>query len=79
MHGMFWGFPDTVSAENTAGIHPLSSYQKIVSDFCDWNDHLYPCIVDYGPFWIYRITPFFNDYARNSSWFFPLWFFQGQD
>jgi len=40
MHGMFWEFPATFSAENTAGIRPLSSYQKIVSDFCDWNDQI---------------------------------------
>ncbi len=37
MHGMFWSFPKTFSAENLAGICPLSSYLKIVGDFCEWN------------------------------------------
>ncbi|MBD3265658.1 hypothetical protein GF373_03230 [bacterium] len=41
MHGMFWDFPQTFSAKNTAGIKPLSTYLKIVVDFSQWND----CIV----------------------------------
>ncbi len=40
MHGLFWEFPESFCAENTAGIQPLSSYLKIVSDFCVWNNQL---------------------------------------
>lgn len=37
MHGMFWRFPGTFSDGNRAGIRPLSSYLKIIGDFCGWN------------------------------------------
>ncbi len=40
MHGMFWKFPRSFSAANTAGIAPLSSYLKVVGDFARWNDRL---------------------------------------
>ncbi len=40
MHGMFWKFPKTFSAANTAGIAPLSSYLKIVGDFARWGDRI---------------------------------------
>ncbi|MCB1095455.1 MAG: hypothetical protein KDN22_07725 [Verrucomicrobiae bacterium] len=40
MHGAFWKFPKTFSAENTAGIAPRSSYLKVVGDFCRWGDHV---------------------------------------
>ncbi|MGB8166373.1 MAG: hypothetical protein WCF18_02710, partial [Chthoniobacteraceae bacterium] len=40
MHGMFWKFPRTFSAANTAGIAPLSSYLKIVGDFARWGDRV---------------------------------------
>jgi hypothetical protein len=40
MHGMFWRFPKTFSAANTAGIAPLSSYLKIVGDFARWGDRV---------------------------------------
>ena len=40
MHGMFWRFPKTFSADNTAGIAPRSSYLKVIGDFCRWNDRL---------------------------------------
>ena len=36
MHGMFWEFPRTFSAGNTVGIRPVSSYIKVVGDFCEW-------------------------------------------
>lgn len=36
MHGMFWDFPKTFSANNTSGIRPLSSYLKIIGDFTEW-------------------------------------------
>lgn len=40
MHGMFWRFPKTFSATNTAGITPRSRYLKVVGDFCRWNDRV---------------------------------------
>lgn len=40
MHGMFWKFPCTFSAANTAGIAPLSSYLRIVGDFARWRDRI---------------------------------------
>jgi hypothetical protein len=36
MHGMFWRFPKTFGAANTAGIRPRSAYLKVVGDFCRW-------------------------------------------
>jgi hypothetical protein len=40
MHGMFWDFPLTFQRADTSGIRPLSSYLKIVVDFCAWGDRL---------------------------------------
>jgi hypothetical protein len=40
MHGLFWKFPKTFSAKNTAGIIPRSSYLKVIGDFCKWQDRL---------------------------------------
>ncbi len=40
MHGMFWDFPRAFSAKNTAGIRPVSSYVKVVGDFCGWKDQI---------------------------------------
>jgi hypothetical protein len=37
---MFWKFPKTFSATNTAGIAPRSRYLKVVGDFCRWNDRV---------------------------------------
>ena len=36
MHGLFWDFPETFSDEDTAGLRPLSTYLKILSD---WEMH----------------------------------------
>ena len=36
MHGMFWRFPKTFSAGNSAGIRPRSAYLKVIGDFCRW-------------------------------------------
>jgi hypothetical protein len=36
MHGMFWHFPESFSAENSAGIRPGSDYLKVVGDFAPW-------------------------------------------
>jgi hypothetical protein len=40
MHGMFWHFPETFSASNTANIRPLSSYLRVIGDFTRWNGRL---------------------------------------
>jgi hypothetical protein len=40
MHGMFWRFPETFSGTNTAGIRPLSTYLKIIGDFCGWQNQV---------------------------------------
>ncbi len=40
MHGMFWHFPGTFTAENSAGIRPRSAYLKVIGDFARWNDRL---------------------------------------
>ena len=40
MHGMFWQFPKTFRSGSTGGIRPLSSYLKIIGDFCAWNGKL---------------------------------------
>lgn len=40
MHGMFWRFPATFSAEHPAGIRPRSAYLKVIGDFARWNGRL---------------------------------------
>jgi hypothetical protein len=40
MHGMFWRFPRTFSAKNSAGVAPRSTYLKVIGDFCRWNDRV---------------------------------------
>jgi len=40
MHGMFWRFPGTFTADNPAGIRPRSAYLKVIGDFARWNDQL---------------------------------------
>ncbi|MCB9952803.1 MAG: hypothetical protein H6824_17655 [Planctomycetaceae bacterium] len=40
MHGMFFNFPKTFSASNSAGISPIGSHLRYVPDFCDWNGRL---------------------------------------
>ncbi len=40
MHGMFWRFPGTFTAKNTAGIRPRSAYLKVIGDFTRWNDRI---------------------------------------
>lgn len=40
MHGMFYNFPRTFSAANTAGILPLCTYLKMPVDYCWWNGQL---------------------------------------
>lgn len=40
MHGMFWKFPKTFTAQNSAGIRPRSAYLKVIGDYTRWNDQL---------------------------------------
>lgn len=40
MHGMMYDFPSTFSAANTAGLKPVCSHLRYVTDFCNWNGRL---------------------------------------
>ena len=40
MHGMFFDFPKTFSAANTAGLRPLARHLRYIPDFCNWNGRL---------------------------------------
>lgn len=40
MHGLFYDFPKTFSAENTLGIRPICTYLKMPVDYCWWNGQL---------------------------------------
>ncbi len=40
MHGLFWRFPGSFTAANTAGIRPRSAYLKVIGDYTRWNDQL---------------------------------------
>jgi len=37
MHGMFYDFPKTFCAKNTAGIRPIATHLRYIPDFCHWN------------------------------------------
>ena len=38
MHGTFWRFPKDFSPARPNGIRPLSTYLKVIGDFCWWAD-----------------------------------------
>lgn len=40
MHGMFYNFPETFSASNTAGIKPIGSHLRYIPDFLNWNGQI---------------------------------------
>ena len=40
MHGTFWKFPQDFSPANPKGIRPLSTYLKVIGDFCHWQDRI---------------------------------------
>ena len=40
MHGTFWKFPKTFSPANPDGIRPISTYLKVIGDFCRWGDRI---------------------------------------
>lgn len=37
MHGLFYDFPKTFSAANTAELKPLCTYLRMPVDYCEWN------------------------------------------
>ena len=40
MHGTFWRFPRGFSPANPNGIRPISTYLKVIGDFCRWGDDI---------------------------------------
>lgn len=40
MHGMFWTFPKSFTAQQTRGIRPRSAYLKVIGDFARWGQEL---------------------------------------
>lgn len=40
MHGMFWKFPGDFSSTNAHAPTPMSSYLKVIGDFCGWKDRV---------------------------------------
>ena len=40
MHGTFWCFPRDFSPATPNGIRPLSTYLKVIGDFCRWNGRI---------------------------------------
>jgi hypothetical protein len=40
MHALFYDFPQTFCAANTAGLAPLASHLRYIPDFCEWNGRL---------------------------------------
>ena len=40
MHGMFWRFPGSFTADNSSGIRPRSAYLKVIGDFARWGERI---------------------------------------
>ena len=40
MHGTFWRFPKDFSPATPNGIRPISTYLKVIGDFCRWGDQI---------------------------------------
>ncbi|MGA1235495.1 MAG: hypothetical protein ACO34E_01385, partial [Limisphaerales bacterium] len=40
MHGMFWSMPADFRAGSAVGLRPISTYLKVVGDFCSWDERL---------------------------------------
>ena len=40
MHGTFWKFPQDFSPAKPDGIRPLSTYLKVIGDFCRWQGRI---------------------------------------
>jgi len=64
MHGLFWDFPSGFRAQNTGGLRPLSTYLKMVVDFCDWDGRLVFACNDASRF----DNPFVNQ-PQSNLWF----------
>ena len=40
MHGTFWALPKDFSPARPNGLRPLSTYLKVIGDFCRWQDRI---------------------------------------
>lgn len=40
MHGMFFNFPSSFSANNSGGISPIASHLRYIPDFLSWNNQI---------------------------------------
>jgi hypothetical protein len=40
MHGTFWRIPKNFSPSSPNGIRPISTYLKVIGDFCRWGDRI---------------------------------------
>jgi len=40
MHGTFWKFPKGFSPASPNGLRPISTYLKVIGDFCRWGDRI---------------------------------------
>ena len=40
MHGTFWRFPRDFSSAKPNGIRPISTYLKVIGDFCRWGERI---------------------------------------
>ncbi|NOR14421.1 MAG: hypothetical protein GQ544_01820, partial [Candidatus Aminicenantes bacterium] len=69
MHGTFFEFPKSFSRQNTAGILPLSTYLKMIVDYCLWEGQLVFACNDASKF-----DNAFVGQAQSN-----LWFMQSQD
>ncbi len=69
MHGTFFEFPKSFSHQNTAGILPLSTYLKMIVDYCLWEGQLVFACNDASKF-----DNAFVGQAQSN-----LWFLQPQD
>ena len=64
MHGTFFEFPKSYSRLNSAGILPLSTYLKMIVDYCLWDDRLVFACNDASKF-----DNAFVGQAQSNLWF----------
>ncbi|MDO5309475.1 MAG: hypothetical protein Q4G03_08285, partial [Planctomycetia bacterium] len=74
MHGQFWRFPKTFSAENAKGLRPRSTYLKVVGDFCYWNDRVVLGCDDSAKSEFLNKSPFKNTLSGPGRSNSNLWF-----
>ena len=73
MHGMMFDFPKTFSATNTAGIKPVCSHLRYVTDFCTFNSKLVissddTSIMQNPRAGLSQSNMWFGEYAQLKSW-----------